>query len=388
MSIEKKKYSLGDLAFEVKRKLPDFMDSHIQWCIRGEDFDSESLRFCRKGAVEDAGPTFFRHFLPGDFLYMTRNPRLKKGAVANFEGVAANTTLILNQKKESDLFSDDLLPYLMQSELFHDYAKSVAVGSTNLFTKWVDLKRFEFELPPVEEQNRVIEMLSKVLTAIHSTEDLIHTYPVIKASLINEVVSRCNGEFVSINHFENNDLKNGYSPKEDAKNTNYGSFSISAVRNGVLNIKPEHRKSVFVPVEIQDKYEIRKDDVFIVRGNGNQNIVGVCGRAVSDTSGYIYPDILIKVEVDKKIFIPGFFVELWNSAVVRRQINAVSQTTNGTYKVNQKSLLGVKLPAIPLSIQEEYICKIRLIEEAEEVLVEKRKHLKLMFQNLINNLIA
>ncbi|MEY6829183.1 hypothetical protein AB9B21_11845, partial [Enterobacter roggenkampii] len=161
----------------------------------------------------DAGPTFFRHFLPGDFLYMTRNPRLKKGAIVDFEGVAANTTLILNQKISKE-FYDGLLPHIMQSELFHAYAESVAVGSTNLFTKWIDLKRFEFSLPSVREQERLIKILEKVVECIHLTEDLVQHYSNLKAALINSVITEDQVCSVSIKDFSNPDLKNGYSPLE------------------------------------------------------------------------------------------------------------------------------------------------------------------------------
>lgn len=387
MSIAKKNYRLGDVAFEVKRKLPTFMESHIQWCIRGEDFDSESLRFIRKGSLMDAGPTFFRHFLPGDFLYMTRNPRLKKGAIADFEGVAANTTLILNQKISKE-FYDGLLPHIMQSELFHAYAESVAVGSTNLFTKWIDLKRFEFSLPSVREQERLIKILEKVVECIHLTEDLVEHYSHLKAALINSVITEDKECSVSIKNFSNPDLKNGYSPLEDAYKSNYWSFSISAVRSGIINIKQEHKKNVFIPDDMQDNYRIKKDDVFIVRGNGNRDLVGVCGRAENDIPGYIYPDILIKLEVDTSIYIPEFFVYIWNSAVVRKQINAIAQTTNGTYKINQKGILGVKLPKIPIAVQKKCVDKFNLIESAEETLLEKHLHLKTIYQRLINNLIC
>ena len=57
-----------------------------------------------------------------------------------------------------------------------------------------------------------------------------------------------------------------------------------------------------------------------------------------------YPDTLIRVRVDPNRVIPDFFSLVWNSPLVRQQVESVARTTAGIYKVNQKHLENVLLP--------------------------------------------
>lgn len=49
---------------------------------------------------------------------------------------------------------------------------------------------------------------------------------------------------------------------------------------------------------------------------------------------------------------------LWNSAVVRQQIEALAHTTAGIHKVSQKDLAVVTLPTPPLSEQREIVLRV------------------------------
>lgn len=53
---------------------------------------------------------------------------------------------------------------------------------------------------------------------------------------------------------------------------------------------------------------------------------------------------------------------VWQTRGVRRQIERVARTTNGTYKVNQTALGSVDVPLPPLAAQKEYATKLTEIE--------------------------
>ena len=121
--------------------------------------DTDDLRIRRWGDVGDGylGPAFTAHFSPGQILYGSRRTYLRKVAVADFEGVCANTTFVL-EPSSSDLLSS-FLPFVMTTERFHEHSIKQSKGSVNPYINYRDLTWYEFRLPPVDEQERLVEVL-------------------------------------------------------------------------------------------------------------------------------------------------------------------------------------------------------------------------------------
>ena len=72
-----------------------------------------------------------------------------------------------------------------------------------------------------------------------------------------------------------------------------------------------------------------------------------------------YPDTLIRVRVSESVLDPSYLAMLWNSAAVRRQLEARARTTAGIYKVNQSMIAEVRLPIAPREEQP------RIVEELD-----------------------
>lgn len=149
----------GDVVHEVKINV-DRDNNPYEFYIAGDHMDSEDLTIHRKGhfATDDVGPAFTRIFKPGQILYGSRRTYLKKIAVADFEGICANTTFVL-ETKDNCVFLQSLLPFIMLSDKFTEWSVSHSKGSTNPYVLFSDLASYEFELPSLEEQS----ILSKKL---------------------------------------------------------------------------------------------------------------------------------------------------------------------------------------------------------------------------------
>ena len=104
------------------------------------------------------GPAFTRIFKPGQILYGSRRTYLKKVAVADFEGICANTTFVLESKDET-IFDNRLLPFVMLSDAFTRWSISHSKGSTNPYVLFSDLAGYEFDLPDIEEQRALADKL-------------------------------------------------------------------------------------------------------------------------------------------------------------------------------------------------------------------------------------
>ena len=153
------KYRFGDLVKEVKEKV-DRDNNPYEYFIAGDHMDTDELHLLRRGVFEgsDVGPAFIRIFKPGQVLYGSRRTYLRKVAVADFEGITANTTFVLETKDESILLQR-LLPFIMQSDRFVQHSIKRSKGSTNPYVLFSDLADYEVELPNIEKQKELADLL-------------------------------------------------------------------------------------------------------------------------------------------------------------------------------------------------------------------------------------
>lgn len=151
--------AFGDVVRKVNYKV-DPWDSGLERYVAGEHMDTGDLRIRRWGLIGDdyLGPAFHMRFKPGHVLYGSRRTYLRKVALADFEGITANTTFVLETKDPTRLMPE-LLPFLMQTEAFHSYSIKHSKGSLNPYINFSDLEAFEFLLPPIQEQARLLEAL-------------------------------------------------------------------------------------------------------------------------------------------------------------------------------------------------------------------------------------
>ena len=149
----------GDVVKDVKINI-DRLNNPYEYYVAGDHMDTEDLTIHRKGCftTDDVGPAFIRVFKPGQILYGSRRTYLKKIAVADFEGVCANTTFVF-ETKDPHAFEQRLLPFIMLSKDFTTWSIAKSKGSTNPYVLFSDLADFEFELPPLEEQKVLVDKL-------------------------------------------------------------------------------------------------------------------------------------------------------------------------------------------------------------------------------------
>lgn len=149
----------GDVVKDIKLNV-DRSNNPYEHYIAGDHMDTEDLTLRRKGsfATDDVGPAFIRIFKPGQVLYGSRRTYLKKVAVADFEGITANTTFVF-ETVDDDILSQKLLPFLMLSEEFTKWSIKKSKGSTNPYVLFSDLADYEFELPSISQQRILAEKL-------------------------------------------------------------------------------------------------------------------------------------------------------------------------------------------------------------------------------------
>jgi type I restriction enzyme S subunit len=121
-----------------------------------EHLEPGSLHVRSWGHVAD-GTTFTRRCRPGQVLFGKRRAYQRKVAVAEFEAVVSGDIYVLAPKNGRLLA--ELLPFLCLSERFFQHAVGTSAGSLSPRTNWSSLASFEFDLPPLDQQRRIAQLL-------------------------------------------------------------------------------------------------------------------------------------------------------------------------------------------------------------------------------------
>ncbi|MBI1318330.1 MAG: restriction endonuclease subunit S [Candidatus Hydrogenedens sp.] len=148
--------AFGDVVRLSTERSKDPMADGLDRYVGLEHLEPGELKIREWGDVAD-GTTFTSVFRPGQVLFGKRRAYQRKVAVADFSGVCSGDIYVFEPKNKRLL--PELLPFLCQTDAFFDYAVGTSAGSLSPRTNWKNLADFEFALPPLDEQRRMVEVL-------------------------------------------------------------------------------------------------------------------------------------------------------------------------------------------------------------------------------------
>lgn len=154
--------------------------------VGGEHIDSNNVLINKKGIIAGStiGPMFYFGFKEGQVLFVSRNPHLRKTGMVTFDGICSEKTFVLETIDEN-ILKQRFLPFLMQSNHFWNYMEAHKSGSVNFFINWSTLANYEFELPTVEKQQELLDILWAINDAKVAYEKMIiSTDELIKSQFI------------------------------------------------------------------------------------------------------------------------------------------------------------------------------------------------------------
>lgn len=135
-----------------------------------EHLDTGSLKVTRFGSeVAPIGEKLVMH--KGDVLFGKRRAYQKKVAIAPFDGIFSAHGMVLRPKE--DVIDKDFFPLFISSDYFLDAAINISVGSLSPTINWRDLKDLEFELPDLDTQRKLAEVLWAINDTMEAYKKLI-----------------------------------------------------------------------------------------------------------------------------------------------------------------------------------------------------------------------
>lgn len=93
----------------------------------------------------------------GDVLFGKRNTYLRRASIAPHDGLFSAHGMVLRPKPE--VVDPSFFPFFVNSDEFFNSTIRISVGSLSPTVNWKDMKELEFDLPPIEKQRELAELL-------------------------------------------------------------------------------------------------------------------------------------------------------------------------------------------------------------------------------------
>lgn len=175
------KYRFDQIAINSTEKKKPVEEDRFTY-LGLEHLDSGTLKVTRFGSeIAPIGEKLVMH--KGDVLFGKRRAYQKKVAIAPFDGIFSAHGMVLRPKE--DVIDKDFFPLFISSDYFLDAAIKISVGSLSPTINWRDLKELEFELPDMDTQRKLAEVLWSINDTIEAYKRLISaTDELVKSQFI------------------------------------------------------------------------------------------------------------------------------------------------------------------------------------------------------------
>ncbi|MDR0681930.1 MAG: restriction endonuclease subunit S [Dysgonamonadaceae bacterium] len=241
MNIDKsnwKRVRFGDVAIQQKECI-DTNTTELNRYIAGEHMNTDDIHLRKWGTVGDGylGPAFMRKFEKGNILYGSRRTYLKKVAVADFDGITANTTFVI--KANDKIINPILLPFLMLSDNFTKHSIENSKGSVNPYINWKDIANYEFLLPPKEEQPQLAELLWAADEVVEREKEVLKNIDIYQKTYMNQKFEDSKQTIISFSELL---IINPVYKKELDKDRSASFISMADVSNEGMIINKEDKQ--------------------------------------------------------------------------------------------------------------------------------------------------
>jgi type I restriction enzyme S subunit len=348
-----KRVAFGDVVRNVNVSIRDAAAAGIDRVIAMEHLEPGELKISRWGSVAD-GTTFTRRVRPSQTLFGKRRAYQRKAAFAEVDAICSGDILVFEADPTQLL--PRFLPFLVQSDRFYDHALGTSAGSLSPRTNWRDLAAFEFDLPPLDEQQRIADLLWSIehhraqvaaeSKQVERSARTLFTALLDKASgptvaapeLIRDMTV---GVVVQPTRYYTDDP--GGVPALRGLNILPGGFDLE----DMVRFRPESA------AELQ-KSTVRTRDVVVVR-TGRPGDAAV---VTDEVDGFNCIDLII-VRPGEALS-PHFLVEYLNSDAGGSQVGRHSAGTAQQH-FNVGALKRLELPKLPLELQESIVANVALV---------------------------
>ena len=356
------KYRFDQIAINSTEKKKPVEEDRFTY-LGLEHLDSGTLKVTRFGSeVAPIGEKLVMH--KGDVLFGKRRAYQKKVAIAPFDGIFSAHGMVLRPKE--DVIDKDFFPLFISSDYFLDAAIKISVGSLSPTINWRDLKKLEFELPDMDTQRKLAEVLWSINDTMEAYKRLISaTDELVKSQFMEQFGDfKTNPKRIEITTIDQL-FSVGSSKRVFQKDWKSSGVPFYRAREIVkLSEQGFVDNELFITEEMYKEYAARygvpQPGDIMVTGVGT---LGIC-YLVKPTDRFYYKDGHTLCFHSLGRIDSRFVVECYKMPFIREQIEAnAGGSTVGTYTIETACKTRIFNP--PLNEQQKFLELVRQSDKSK-----------------------
>ena len=294
--------------------------------------------------------TFTKMFRKGNVLFGRRRAYLKKAAVAPFDGICSGDITVI--EAIPDRILPELLPFIIQNDDLFEFAVGKSAGSLSPRVKWEHLKNYEFELPDMDKQRELAELM----WAMDATKKSYQKFMEQFESYIGDETKCATVEQVCTVFADGDWIES-----KDQADDGIRLIQTRNVGNGVYLDKGERARYINEETFVRlNCTEVFPNDILVSR------LPDPVGRAciIPDGLGKSITAVDCSIVRLKSYVLPEFFVAYTMTTLYAAQIG--SSVTGSTRKrISKKNLGQVVIPTPDIEQQEQFAAFVRQSDKSK-----------------------
>lgn len=353
----------------------------------------------RRVVMPDGSTKGYKLVEPGDFIISLRS---FQGGLeySSYRGIVSPAYTIIKNIRP---ICDDFYKHFFKSIKFINQLDSSVIGIRDgKQISYQVFKEIDIPYPPIEEQQKIAEILSSVDEAIEKTEAVIKQTEMVKKGLMQQLLTKGIGhkefketgigsipvtwEVLSLESCS--DVKSGITKGRKTTNSNMQSvpyIRVANVQDGYIDLSDI--KNIDATEEEIQKYSLLEGDLLLTEGGDIDKL----GRGfIWNDQGtiFIHQNHVFRVRITSNLIIPKYLSYLCSSNYGKSYFLSCAKQTTNLASINSTQLKQFPVLVPPVAEQISIINVIDSIDNKLSIETFKRKFYENIKQGLMNSLLA
>lgn len=374
---------ISDIADIINVTEKDPSTSGIDIFVGLEHYDIAEPVIKRYGSTKMLS-TAAKKFEAGDVLIARRNVYLQRASVARFAGLTSGDSIVLRVKKNLEVKETDydsiraLLPFILNSINFWDYANTNADGTMSKRLSPAMLLDYEFNLPPISEQKVLAEKLWAAYEVKQSYLKMIEATDEMVKAQYNEIVGDTqtnthNWPIKKLSELGDYSIGLTYKP-DDVKENGTIVLRSGNIKDSCVDLEDIVR----VDTNIKDSLFVKEGDILMCSRNGSAALVGKVAQIKEIKEPMTFGAFMTIIRSQYTDYLFLFF----QSDDFRKQISGGKSSTMN--QITQYMLDEIIVPFAEESLRSNLS---KIMQQADKAKAELRKSIEAIdkvIKSLIN----
>ncbi len=285
----------------------------------------------------------------------------------------------------TDIIRQKYFYYIFKVKSTLNYLSSNSSGSTFKSIKMNQLKKMEFDVPSLQEQDRIIDVLDKVINVIEErTKELSLLDDLIKARFVELFGDPVKNEkcWETKSLLDMGTCKNGMNFHYDDSGVELNCLGVGDFKDLSIINDTSILPTVSLNEMPAEEYLLRDDDIVFVRSNGNKALVG---RSIVVYPGDIpttFSGFCIRYrKTDDSICAPYLLRVLKTDSMRKKMAGRGANIQN----LNQQILGALVIPVPPIELQNQFADFVKQVDKSKVTVKKALEETQILFDSLMQD---